>query len=473
MEERIVRLAAVSISNIKNVKNGTITFRNSRRKQFVLENSKIIGIYGQNGTGKTAVIDALFHLKKIMTGEPLEGELAECMDINAQQAEIAADFDILLKGRILEAGYKVVLRRVGGHVEISQESISCAINVEGARTNKRNFADFHRDDKETVFTPVRRFREVMEYYDGDDSKLRAAKKEAEKSNCSYIFGKEGRKIFCREYENEFRECSAVVKALFLFALKNLLVIRDSRSGIVSADFIWPIMNKKEKSVKEMKESPALSVLEPLILDEEKGYLLEEAVEQMNTVLYTIIPGMKIEIRECGKPAAGGEAKERCVELVSVRDDRKEIPLRMESGGIKKLVSILNALIQGFGNPSVCLAIDELDTGIFEYMLDELLIAFKDSAKGQMIFTAHNLRALKVLDRNNIIFSSTDADNRYIRIKNLRETDDLYDIYMESVASGSPEEAVYQATNSIRIAGEFRKAGRRVRREMPEGRNEEI
>ena len=77
MEERIVRLAAVSISNIKNVKNGTITFRNSRRKQFVLENSKIIGIYGQNGTGKTAVIDALFHLKKIMTGEPLEEELAE------------------------------------------------------------------------------------------------------------------------------------------------------------------------------------------------------------------------------------------------------------------------------------------------------------------------------------------------------------------------------------------------------------
>ena len=50
---------------------------------------------------------------------------------------------------------------------------------------------------------------------------------------------------------------------------------------------------------------------------------------------------------------------------------------------------------------------------------------------------------------------------------------MYDIYMESVASGSPEEAVYQATNSIRIAGEFRKAGRRVRREMPEGRNEEI
>lgn len=472
MEERIVRLSAISISNIKNVENGTIAFRNSRRKQFVLENAKIIGIYGQNGSGKTAVIDTLFYLKKIMTGEPLAEELAECMDINAERAEIAADFDILLKGRILEAGYKVALRRVDGHVEIEQESISCAINVEGARTNKRNFADFHRDDKETIFTPVRRFHEVLEYYDGDDSELRAAKKEAEKSNCSYIFGKEGRKIFCRDYENEFRECSAVVKALFLFALKNLLIIRDTRSGIVPADFIWPIINKKEKSVREMKENPTLSLLEPLALDEEKGCLLEEALEQMNTVLYTIIPGMKIEMRDCGKSAAGGDAKERRVELVSVRDGRKEIPLRMESGGIIKLVSILNALIQGFGNPSACLAVDELDTGIFEYMLDELLTAFKESAKGQMIFTSHNLRALKVLDKNNIIFSSTDAGNRYIRIKNLRETDDLYDIYMEAVVSGSPEAGVYRATNSVIIAGEFRKAGRRVRREMPESKSGE-
>lgn len=42
---------------------------------------------------------------------------------------------------------------------------------------------------------------------------------------------------------------------------------------------------------------------------------------------------------------------------------------MESEGIIKIVSILNVLIQAFGNSSICLVIDELDAGIFEYMLE--------------------------------------------------------------------------------------------------------
>ncbi len=37
---------------------------------------------------------------------------------------------------------------------------------------------------------------------------------------------------------------------------------------------------------------------------------------------------------------------------------------MESEGIIKIVSILNVLIQAFGNSSICLVIDELDAGIF-------------------------------------------------------------------------------------------------------------
>ena len=49
---------------------------------------------------------------------------------------------------------------------------------------------------------------------------------------------------------------------------------------------------------------------------------------------------------------------------------------MESEGIIKIVSILNVLIQAFGNSSICLVIDELDAGIFEYMLGELLDIFK-------------------------------------------------------------------------------------------------
>ena len=108
-----------------------------------------------------------------------------------------------------------------------------------------------------------------------------------------------------------------------------------------------------------------------------------------------------------------------VELMSVRQGHKPIPIRMESEGIIKIISILNALIQAFGNPSICLVIDELDAGIFEYMLGELLDIFQNSAKGELIFTSHNLRALEMLDKESIMFSTANPENRYIHMKNVK------------------------------------------------------
>lgn len=50
-----------------------------------------------------------------------------------------------------------------------------------------------------------------------------------------------------------------------------------------------------------------------------------------------------------------------------------------------------------------LVIDELDSGVFEYLLGELLSVFSDGGKGQLIFTSHNLRALEMLNKQSIYF----------------------------------------------------------------------
>ena len=62
----IVRLASLTISNIKNVRNGQISMSNAYRKQFSANRAEVLGIYGQNGSGKTAVIDTLYYLQRIM-----------------------------------------------------------------------------------------------------------------------------------------------------------------------------------------------------------------------------------------------------------------------------------------------------------------------------------------------------------------------------------------------------------------------
>ena len=150
--------------------------------------------------------------------------------------------------------------------------------------------------------------------------------------------------------------------------------------------------------------------------------------------------------------------------MSNREGERSIPIRMESEGIIKIVSILNALIQAFGNHSICLVIDELDAGIFEYMLGELLDIFNTSAKGQLIFTSHNLRALEMLDKNSIMFSTVNPENRYIHMKNVKGTNNLRGMYIRSITLGGQEESIYEKTDSLKIARAFRKAGRRLQHE---------
>ena len=116
------------------------------------------------------------------------------------------------------------------------------------------------------------------------------------------------------------------------------------------------------------------------------------------------------------------------------------------------------------SPIICLVVDELDAGIFEYMLGELLDIFNKSAKGQMIFTSHNLRALEMLDKENIIFSTANPENRYIRMKSVRDTNNLRNLYIRSITLGGQDEVIYEETDSLKISRAFRKAGRGIKNE---------
>lgn len=234
--------------------------------------------------------------------------------------------------------------------------------------------------------------------------------------------------------------------------------------MISANVLLPMAFRFENEEMGMKGDFAVPLTEPIVLNEKRKNVLEASVEQINTVLYTIIPGLSVTIRNYGKQIMDSGEEGWKVELLSKRQGRPEIPIRMESEGIIKIISILNALIQAFGNPSICLVIDELDAGIFEYMLGELLDIFHKSAKGQLIFTSHNLRALEMLDRESIMFSTANPNNRYIHMKNVRETNNWRNLYIRSITLDGQDEVIYEETDSLKIARAFRKAGRGIRNE---------
>ena len=462
--ESIVRLSSLKISNIKNVRVGQIVMPNTCQKHLTYKTAEVLGLYGQNGSGKTAVIDTLYYLQKIMIGSTLDKKVADYIDAASDQAEIIADFNIFIETIIYEVSYKIILQRSGDGANIVRETLSCAINKNDSRSNKTVFIDYQRSQSENVFATKKRFDEVVEANAENKTDLIVARKIAEKSNCSYIFGEGSREIFCQDYENHFRHYSEVIKALFQFALKDLFVIRNTHSGVISANFLLPMAFKIEQKEIGMKGDFAVPLTEPVVLNEERKKNLDMIVEQINMVLFTIIPGMKIDVYHYGTQLTDSGENGYRVELVSVRENMPPIPIRMESEGIVKIISILNALIQAFGNPSICLVVDELDAGIFEYMLGELLDIFNKSAKGQLIFTSHNLRALEMLDKDNIMFSTVNPERRYIRMKNVKASNNLRDTYIRGLTLGGQDEVIYEETDSLRIARAFRKAGRTIQHE---------
>lgn len=94
MRNTVVRLTSLTLKNIKNIKNGTIIMPRADEKKFEGCKAEILGIYGQNGSGKTAIVDALYFLQNIMTGEKLEQSILDYIDTDEVNAEVNAEFKI-------------------------------------------------------------------------------------------------------------------------------------------------------------------------------------------------------------------------------------------------------------------------------------------------------------------------------------------------------------------------------------------
>lgn len=469
MKKDIVRLASLTLKNIKNVANGTIVMPLNGDKTFAIDQAEILGIYGQNGSGKTAVVDAFYFLQRVMQGVSVSAELNDYIDTDATEAEINAEFKIYRVACLYEVGYHVCFARQDGQVIIKREHLNCAINTEdGKRSNKIIFMDYCHEDTENIFMPQKRLNELIGKNKNLKTDLLVAKKMAEKSNCSYIFGDVHRDIISKNTERNFAKYKLVIIDLFNFAWRDLFVIRNSRSGYITANIALYMAFRYENEYQGLKGDLPIPLKEPVVIGAKSKKLLDVIVEQINIVLCTIIPGMKIEVKDYGEQALDNGETGHKVELMSVRNGRKAIPIRMESDGIIKIVSILNVLIQAFGNPSICLVIDELDAGIFEYMLGELLDVFAKYAKGQLIFTSHNLRALEMLESNNIMFSTTNPENRYMQMKKVKESNNLRCMYIRSITLGGQEEEIYEETDSIKIARAFRKAGKALYEEGEKG-----
>ena len=73
----MIRIQEIQIEDFKNVEHGIIKFPNKKLSGDFLNSAEVVGVYGQNGSGKTAIVEAFKILKDILSGSSIPGNISD------------------------------------------------------------------------------------------------------------------------------------------------------------------------------------------------------------------------------------------------------------------------------------------------------------------------------------------------------------------------------------------------------------
>jgi len=551
-----MRLQEIKIENFKNVKHGKIIIPEKQDG----EGASILGLYGQNGTGKTAVIDALTALRELIQGEPIPERFAGYVreGENALFAFTFVAFDEQPKRRFT-IQYEIVFReqRVKQEDVFSWEnptgtpSVRCAIVSErlrysstqedgsGIRMHDAAAAAEERgvwpkrfveilDDRNSCpgFRPeIERESERLESFEADYSQVRKTFDEQgvalddpvrlaslDPLESAIETCRESIELF-KEMDEEFRNTPVVdyldchtngksylfqtsISQLLLFLLsadddffvvyrkvwkQEIAISGATDEGQSSFNRISIFTLRNPLNVSRMKKlsrsqallsnqdrqkdkgtSPIVAELqidpyETNLMDEAEAENIMKTLPYLNIILESIIPGLNVEVSFGEADPDGIVDAQWFAVRRSVNEESYRIPLANESRGVQRIVGWATLLVYVYNEPGFIAVIDEIDAGIFEYLLGEVLNILESEGRGQLIFTSHNLRPLEMLDKSSVVFTTTNPDNRYTRLKNVKPTNNLRDMYFRAITLDTQDETLYDYVSRARLGSAFSRA----------------
>ena len=434
MSNSYLRLIKVKLQNFKNIANGEVSFAESQallKGEFELSNSAVLGIYGQNGSGKTGVIEALDILHALALGE-LPKESGNKVMLGQDHTTLEFTFLYHNDTNSVLFRYSVAFKSFHEVGRIVSETLAI-----------REF-DGKKWKKEPTGMPG--------LLDGQELKKLIEKtapnsfKGQHTNSASMIFN---------PTTLEFLRISgyqhmSLIKLLQYELEANLIVINSQDDGTIYLDSCTNLDLPLYVEPSHLK----IDLFKKNRFTAAEYALVEQQISKNNLALTKIIPGLSVVSSEVKTKDANGQIHYN-VEFFSLRD-KQLIALSNESQGIKRLISVVGAIIAAYNNPSVILAVDEFDAGVFEYLLGDILEVFHNDGQGQLIFTSHNLRVLELLKADDVVFTSYASANRYVRLPHVRRNTNLRDAYLRSLFLN--EDNLYTPTDQYSISKALRKAG---------------
>lgn len=491
----MICIRSIELTNVKNVGHGRIKFRDSPF------GTRVTGIYGQNGSGKTTVVDAFECVRALMCGELLRQRSADLIGPLLPVATIEVELEVtqgsatslglsdavgatVAEGQPFFMGYSFSFDAPDGQARLVGETV--AVRSQGVPKRVLYGCGYDQQGRVRGMLPASRWR-ALRALAGQEAELElmVAQRSGDRRAASKVFcdammafalaareryearqasGKLSRSAG-EAYANTLVPLMDCVTLAATFAKDKLVVCNTQRNAVLAfnvftlsaPDGMQGSWASGSPSSSPILRDVTLSVDKTTVVSAEVFQAVQATVATINRVLCQLVPGLSIEVRQLHDETLGCGAAGKRIEVLSHRGD-VVVPFRTESEGIKKIVSMLGWLIDVYNDDSSCLVVDEIDSGVFEFLLGELLEVVSQRGRGQLIFTAHNLRALECLPSGCLVFTTVNPQNRYIRFRGSGASNNLRNQYLRAINLGGQKEPVYQPTNSADIDAAFFGAG---------------
>ena len=420
-------IKSIEIKNFKTIKDSKIEFKRN-----------LSAIYGPNGTGKTAIIEVLDIMKSYFTNPFIK--------------------DNTLKEKILK-GISFGEKNLIISIIFSINQFDYKILIEFNKSNDEALYVSREELSLKEINSRRKFKNIVKILNSEDLLSPEIYIENSIKNNFDILKKSVFKEIeggAKRFINEFSNLSSYLSLIIKYSNSNEkeLISIPKELGLVITEFskIQKIFLNMVIITLEEQALYNLNLLIPMnihtndvhgtlavnyrdskgnIYSEKEAKILEDTVKEINSIFSTIIPNSKLSTERKVDRLEGEELKIGV--NIYVEKDGRKLLLDQESTGIIKLVSLLSIILYYIKDKEAIVAIDEFDIHIFEYLLALFLEKISLYAKGQLIFTAHNLLPMEKLDKESIIISTKDEEKgvKYVYLKGASLTTNLRQKYLRS------------------------------------------
>lgn len=460
-EGATIRFTSLEIENFSCVKKGSVSMDGGN-----LISSDILGVYGQNGSGKSALVNAFAFLRLLLCGAGIE-EISDYVRAGEDSASFKASF-VILAGRrkkIFEYYVKVIQnQKESGGWYVSEEK--AVVSDYDSPKNRMTF-EYSAFDSPSFVKPASLAGEFIRHIGknpglSDDTTpdlfFPLQRELSRHYKTSYLFHPKMLSLYGAFGSSSEDETLADYMLLMNgYALRYLFVMNDSYlQGPMQKDEKVPVVlpNQIFSSPGRMGYF-AINLNGPTFARETESDDFLTFIGQINFFLKALCPDTELFARKLDNIESS--RPDGTFYQVFTKKDGLEIPIKFESLGIKKLISLVNVLVLVYINPCVLIIVDEFDSSLHECVLHNFLKAFKEGGKGQLLFTSNNLYPMELLEKSQCCFTTVNAENRYVKLKYVRPNNNLRSLYL-SEACGNKKDGknpdLFNPISSERIKDVF-------------------